>query len=235
MSSAFEATARRRPSCNWIEGGCKASIVASVSTRIPRATVARLPRYLRYLEQQPASSLVVSDEIAEGCGTSAAQVRKDLSYLGTVGTRGVGYNVAGLKDLIMRELGLAEDLRVAIIGAGNLGRALANYGGFAERRFQVVALYDIEPRVIGRVVAGMAVRDLDVFAVYASRQPYAISIIATPVDAAQSVADLMVASGVRSILNFAPTMLKVPSHVTVRQVDLAVELQILAYYLKKRW
>jgi len=212
----------------------RGSIVTAVTTRIPKATVARLPRYLRFLERLPALASVVSDEIAEGCGTTAAQVRKDLSYLGTVGTRGVGYNVGGLKELIMRQLGVAEPLRVAIIGAGNLGRALANYGGFAQRRFEIAAAYDTDPKKVGEPANGLTVSDLRQFTVDMAENPYEIVIIATPAEAAQDVADLAVAAGVKSILNFAPTMIKMPPNVPVRQVDLAVELQILAYYLHRQ-
>lgn len=197
--------------------------------KIPKATVSRLPRYLRYLESVSADT-VSSDNIAEATGASAAQVRKDLSHLGTLGTRGVGYDVAGLGDLIRRQLGLAEELSVAIIGAGNLGTALANYGGFPERRFRVAAVYDIDPNRVGSTIGSLAVRHLGDLAADASREHFAIGIIATPADAAQSVAERLVAAGINSILNFAPTVIKVPASVTVRQVDLATELQILAYY-----
>lgn len=171
-----------------------------------------------------------SEEIAEATGVTSAQVRKDLSYLGSLGTRGVGYQVEGLHQLIMRQLGLVENLPVVIVGAGNLGTALANYRGFSQRGFRFVALYDVAEDRIGTTVADIPVRHVDRLTQDAAQEEIAIGIIATPAEAAQEAADRLIDVGVRCILNFAPVVLKVPPTVTVRQVDLAIELQILAYY-----
>ncbi len=202
-----------------------------MSPAIPRATVARLPRYLRFLEEvAPKRSTTSSDDIAEGTGVTAAQVRKDLSHLGTYGTRGVGYDAAALRDLIARALGLGEDLKVVLVGAGNLGTALANYGGFGERGFEIAAVYDRDPQRIGTAIGDLEVRDVELLSGDAAEEGFAIGIIATPSGVAQDVADLLVENGVRTILNFAPRMVRVPEGSVVRQVDLAIELQILAYY-----
>jgi redox-sensing transcriptional repressor len=195
----------------------------------PRATVRRLPRYLRALEAAPDGSTIASDDLAAAADTTAAIVRRDLSLLGFSGVRGVGYDVARLRSLIRAELGLTDDVRVAVVGAGNLGRALANYGGFSRRGFRIVALYDIDPAKEGEV-AGVPVRPMDALVEDAAAAPVDIGIVATPETVAQQVADLLTRAGVRSILNFAPTWLHVPEGVEVRQVDLSTELQILSYY-----
>jgi redox-sensing transcriptional repressor len=203
-----------------------------VSGPLPPAAVARLPRYLRFLDGVSQSvSTVSSEEIAEGSGVSAVQVRKDLSYLGAAGTRGVGYEATGLAKLIGRALGLEARLGVAIVGAGNLGSALANYQGFEARGFRMVAVYDIDPKRLGTLPNGLEVRHLDRLATDADNGQIAIGIIATPSESAQFVGDLMVDAGIRSILNFAPTELRVPEGIGVRRVDLATELQILSYHL----
>ena len=204
--------------------------------RIPEATVARLPLYLRsLLEAQHAGDATISSErLAELAGVNAAKVRKDLSYLGSYGTRGVGYDVEYLLFQMSRELGLTQDWPVAIVGLGNLGQALANYGGFGERGFPIVALVDADPRVVGTEVHGVRVRHVDDLPEIAAGQGIAIGIIATPAAAAQDVADRLVAAGVSSILNFAPTVISVPEQVSLRKVDLAVELQILSFYQQRR-
>ena len=199
---------------------------------IPVATVVRLPLYLRSLTMMRASGqLTVSSEaLGELAAVGAAKVRKDLSYLGSHGIRGVGYDVEHLIFEISRELGLTTERPVVIAGAGNLGRALANYTGFGERGFPVIAVLDVARAKIGTRLAGLTVRPMaDLDAVVADRAG-CIGLIATPAPAAQAVADAFVASGVRSILNFAPVALSVPEDVTVRPVDLALELQILSFY-----
>ena len=202
--------------------------------QIPRATVARLPRYLRYLEDVAGTtSTVSSEDIAHGAGATAAQVRKDLSHLGTLGTRGVGYDPLALRDLLARALGLSGHLRVALVGAGNLGSALANYEGFSSRGFEIIALYDVDPDLVGTTIHDVEVRPLDRLVGDGQETPFAVGIIATPADAAQEVADLLVKAGVGSILNFAPTMVRTDDDTAVRQVDLATELQILAYYRRR--
>ncbi|MDE9365009.1 redox-sensing transcriptional repressor Rex [Luteipulveratus sp. YIM 133132] len=197
---------------------------------IPGATVARLPVYLRALAGLAATGVdtVSSEELAEAAGVRSAKLRKDLSYLGSYGVRGVGYDVVRLREEIARELGLQYDWSVAIIGMGNLGHALAAYSGFATRGFRVTWLVDEDPTLVGSRIAGLTVIDMDALAT----QPPAglIGVIATPPTAAQPVADRLVEMGVHSILNFAPCVLAVPDGVEVRKVDLATELQILAFH-----
>lgn len=192
----------------------------------PRATVRRLPRYLRALETALDRSSISSEELAAAADTNAAVVRRDMSLLGFSGVRGVGYDVDRLRDHIRDELGLTADVRVAVVGAGNLGRALANYGGFGRRGFRVIALYDVDPAKIGDTVAGIPVRTLDDLA----DDGLDIGIIATPGNVAQVVAERLAAAKVRSILNFAPTRIRLGAGIEVRQVDLSTELQILSYY-----
>jgi redox-sensing transcriptional repressor len=167
-------------------------------------------------------------------GVNAAKVRKDLSYLGSYGTRGVGYDVEYLLFQMSRELGLTKDWHVVIAGLGNLGHALANYGGFGDRGFPVAALIDVDPRVVGTEINGITVRHVDELDAIATEHQIAIGIIATPASAAQEVADRMIAAGVSSILNFAPTIVTVPPEVSLRKVDLAVELQILSFYQQRK-
>ena len=201
---------------------------------VPRVTVQRLPVYLRCLESLPAGQQQVSsDELAEIAGVLGAKIRKDLSYLGTHGTRGVGYDIEHLKHEIRLELGLTRDWSVVIIGIGNLGRALANYGGFGERRFRVVGLFDIDPLKVGTRIDGLLIEPLDALEGAVAARDASIGIIATPAHAAQAVADALAAAGVRSILNFAPVVVKPPEGVDVRRVDLATELQVLTFYLAR--
>jgi redox-sensing transcriptional repressor len=203
--------------------------------RIPEATVARLPVYLRSLyELSDGPGTISSERLAEMAGVNAAKVRKDLSYLGSYGTRGVGYDVEYLLYQISRELGLTQDWPVAIVGLGNLGHALANYRGFMARGFRVVALFDADPSKVGERVGELEVCHLDQLATLAEALELAIGVIATPASAAQDVADRLVAAGVGSILNFAPVVLTVPPHVSVRKVDLSIELQILSFYQQRR-
>jgi redox-sensing transcriptional repressor len=204
--------------------------------KIPEATVARLPLYFRsLLEGQHAGLTTISSErLAELAGVNAAKVRKDLSYLGSYGTRGVGYDVEYLLFQMSRELGLTQDWPVVIVGVGNLGHALANYGAFGDRGFPIVALCDADPRVVGTEVHGVIVRHIDDLPELAEELGIAIGIIATPASVAQEVADRLVAAGVSSVLNFAPTIISVPEDVSLRKVDLAVELQILSFYQQRR-
>ncbi|NNE72044.1 MAG: redox-sensing transcriptional repressor Rex [Acidimicrobiales bacterium] len=199
---------------------------------IPEATVTRLPGYRAVLVELDADGqqTVSSEQLAEQAGVNAAKVRKDLSYLGSYGTRGVGYDVRFLLFQVSRVLGLTTDWPVVIVGMGNLGRALANYRGFAERGFPVAALVDIDPEKVGGSVAGIPITPLAQLDSVVAAQAISIGIIATPADAAQMVADRLVAAGVSSILNFTPTMVNVPEDVPLRQVDLATELQILSFY-----
>jgi redox-sensing transcriptional repressor len=203
--------------------------------RIPEATVARLPLYYRALLEVADKDVgtVSSERLAELAGVNAAKVRKDLSYLGSYGTRGVGYEVEYLLHEISRELGLTEDWPVVIVGVGNLGAALANYRGFGARGFRVTALVDADADKVGRRIGDLVVEDLEGLARLVEERAIAIGIIATPAAAAQEVADRLVDAGVRSILNFAPAVITVPSHVSLRKVDLATELQILSFYQRR--
>ena len=204
--------------------------------RIPEATVARLPVYLRILGEQADAHVdrVSSDRLAELAGVNAAKVRKDLSYLGSYGTRGVGYEVDYLVYQIRRELGLTHDWPVVIVGAGNLGQALAGYGGFGDRGYPVAGVVDVDPAKIGSVLGGVRVRHIDELAQIVQARRVNIGVVATPPAAAQDAAERLVRAGVTSILNFAPVVLSVPRSIEVRKVDLAVELQILSYHEQRR-
>jgi redox-sensing transcriptional repressor len=203
---------------------------------IPEATVGRLPVYLRALVDlaETGAGTVSSDELAEAAGVNSAKVRKDLSHLGSYGTRGVGYDVAYLIHQIRRELGLTQHWAIVIVGIGNLGHALANYAGFAERGFRVAALVDADEAKVGTRVGDLEISHIDALPELVDELDVAIGLIATPAAAAQEVADRLVEAGVRSILNFAPTTIAVPPGVSVRKVDLAVELQILAFYEQRK-
>jgi redox-sensing transcriptional repressor len=203
---------------------------------IPEATIARLPLYLRalYALADRGIASVSSEELAAAAGVNSAKLRKDLSHLGSYGTRGVGYDVDYLIYQVSRELGLTQDWPVVIVGAGNLGRALANYGGFASRGFRVAALLDTDPRVVGSVIAGHRVHAVDEMESVVARHGVLIGAIATPAVAAQNICDRLVAAGVTSILNFAPVVLNVPDGVDVRKVDLSIELQILAFHAQRK-
>lgn len=198
---------------------------------IPAATIARLPLYLRGLtELEPGQTTCSSDQLAATAGVNSAQVRKDLSYLDPPGVRGVGYNAAALRELLRRELGLTRRYSVVIAGAGNLGRALTVYPGFTESGFDVVALVDSDPEKAGTTINSVAVKPMGELETIVAAESVTIGVIATPAGAAQEVADRFVDAGVLSILNFAPAVLKRPEGVEVRRVDLAGELQILAYH-----
>ena len=199
---------------------------------IPDATVARLPLYLRALVelQERSITTVSSGDLARASGVNPAKLRKDLSHLGSFGTRGVGYPVKELVDGISDALGLTDERPVVIVGLGNLGQALAHYGGFAKRGFQVAGLLDADPDTIGTLVAGLEVEDVaDLEEIVASRG-VTIAVLATPAAVTQQVAERLVSTGVTAIMNFAPVHLALPDHVTIRKVDLSVELQILSFY-----
>jgi len=205
---------------------------ANERREIPDATVARLPEYLSALtalDEQGVGS-VSSEELAALVGVSSAKLRKDLSHLGSYGVRGVGYAVDHLSYQISRALGLTQDWSIAIIGMGNLGRALAAYNGFANRGVEVVALLDEDPAVIGTIVAGLRVEPVADLPRIAAERGIAIALIATPARSAAAAAESVVAAGITSILNFAPVTLDVPEEVHIRKVDLATEVQILAFH-----
>jgi redox-sensing transcriptional repressor len=173
---------------------------------------------------------VNSDDLAVAAGANAANVRRDLSHLDFHGVRGLGYSVIDLKTRIRQELGIDKRRRVAIIGAGNLGRALANYGGLSKRGFDVVAAYDSADSRIGKSIGGIEVRSITELEADGKKTGFEMAILAVPASAAQLVTDLLIKSGIKLILNFAPVRVRVPDSVQVRQVDLSTELQILSYY-----
>jgi redox-sensing transcriptional repressor len=206
------------------------------SKRIPEATVLRLPVYQRLLAELARNgvSTVSSEQLADLARVNAAKVRKDLSLLGSFGTRGSGYDPAFLISQIDHALGVDENWSIAVVGIGNLGRALTNSAGFASRGFQVTSLFDVDPAVVGEEIRGITVRHMDEIATLRPPEQPAIGVITTPGWAAQQVADLLVQAGVTSILNFAPRVLAVPAQVHLRYVDLSIELQVLGFYRSRR-
>jgi redox-sensing transcriptional repressor len=206
------------------------------SRPIPEASVARLPVYLRALVDmaERGTHTVSSEALAAAAGVNSAKIRKDLSYLGSYGTRGVGYDVEYLIHQISRELGLTQDWAVTIVGLGNLGLALANYGGFAERGFRVAALLDVDDRKVGRQLVGLEVAHFDDVERVVKEEEISIAVLAVPGHVAQDVCDRLVAAGITSVLNFAPTVLQVPPGVSLRKVDLSIELQILSFYEQRK-
>lgn len=206
--------------------------------RIPEATVVRLPLYQRILSEMLHAGIttVSSEELAARAGVKAAKVRKDFSLFGSFGTRGTGYDAGFLAAQIERALGADHDWPVVIVGAGNLGRALANSDGFSSHGFRVTALFDVDPAIVGSRIGTIVVRDFDELGQFAAGPagPPAIGVVATPAPAAQAVADALVAAGTASILNFAPRVLTVPPRVLVRYVELSVELRVLSFLLVRR-
>src|SRR6476620_10324218 len=225
-----------RPIHGWRDKALTARTSPETARDIPEATVARLPVYLRALTtlSEQGTGTCSSEDLAAAAGVNSAKLRKDLSYLGSYGTRGVGYDVDYLRYQIAREIGVTQDWPVVIVGIGNLGHALANFSGFRSRGFRVVALLDADQGLHEQQVAGIDVRDFADLGAIVREHGVAIGVIATPALAAQDVADRLVACGVTSILNFAPTVLVVPDGVDVRKVDLSIELQILAYHEQRK-
>jgi redox-sensing transcriptional repressor len=203
---------------------------------IPPSTVARLPGYLHALEVLATRGVVTtsSEALSDVAGVGPAQLRKDLSFLGAYGTRGVGYDVEHLSAEIGVVLGVARQRRVVIVGVGNLGHALANYSGFVDRGFAVVGLGDADPVVIGTVVAGLVVEPADRLEEVVAAGDASMAVITTPAEVAQGVCDRLVAAGVTGILSFAARALQVPEGVDLRAVDLGSELQILAFHEQRR-
>jgi redox-sensing transcriptional repressor len=197
--------------------------------------VQRLPLYLQCLDDLPAGqSSISSEELATEAGLNSAQVRKDLSFLGSYGVRGVGYDVDKLRFEIRQELGLNKERGMVIVGIGNLGRALANFRGFQEQGFQIVGLFDADPRKIGGRIDGHEIEPLDALGDAVRSRDAAIAVIATPAESAQEVADLLASAGICAILNFAPVVIRVPDAVDVRRVDFSSELRVLSFYLHQR-
>ncbi|AVX21143.1 MAG: redox-sensing transcriptional repressor Rex [Bacillota bacterium] len=204
--------------------------------KIPEATIIRLSVYSRFLEQADKKGIVTisSGEIAEGVGVSPAQVRKDLAYFGEFGTRGVGYNVKDLLHHTLKILGLSREWPVVVVGAGNLGTALVSYRGFRERGFKIVGIFDNDPNKIGKTIGDMVVQSMEELPETIAKKNAAIGVIAVPATIAQDVADLLVKAGIKAIMNFAPKALMVPDAVEIRNIDLAVTLEILTFNLCMR-
>jgi redox-sensing transcriptional repressor len=203
---------------------------------IPEATVARLAVYLRVLTAlaEGGRSTVSSGELAAAAGVNPAGLRKDLSHLGPCGVRGVGYEVANLRDRISGVLGVERSRACVLVGIGNLGSALADYAGFGSRGFEFVGLFDAAASRVGQRIGGRTVRPIEELDEVVAATQASIGVITTPAEVAQSVCDRLAAAGVRSILNFAPVTLSAPAGVDVRKVDLAVELQVLAFVGQQR-
>ena len=204
--------------------------------RIADSTVRRLSLYLRFLEEFENAGLttVSSDELAARGGTTSAQVRKDLSFFGSFGKRGLGYQVAELTQRMRRILGLERDWRIVIVGIGKIGAALAQYEGFQQRGFRVVGLYDSDPAKIGREMYALTVRSIDSLAEDNRERPVDIAVIAVPASAAQRVVDQVVAAGITGIMSFAPIQLHVPAEVTLNTVNMAMELERLSFALSNK-
>lgn len=201
--------------------------------KIPEATIIRLSVYSRFLEHVDKIGIVTisSGEIAEGVGVSSAQVRKDLAYFGEFGTRGVGYNVKDLLYHTLKILGLSNKWKAIVIGAGNLGTALLSYRGFKERGFDIIGIFDSNPTKIGKEIADLKVKDISEAEDFIQKEQIHIGILTIPAAAAQETASIITEAGIKAVLNFAPTVLSVPDDVEVRNVDLAVNLEILTFNL----
>jgi redox-sensing transcriptional repressor len=228
---------RRAPAANGVaRRPVRAAELNGDARSVPEATVARLATYLRALSSLAARSVITvsSEELAAAAGVNSAKLRKDLSFLGSYGVRGVGYDVATLIEELSRTLGLTEHRPVALIGVGNLGQALAGYAGFASRGFRIAALVDSDPARVGTTIRGLTVRDIRDLDQVVDECGIAIAVLAVPASAAQDVCDRVVAAGVTSILNFAPVVVSVPPNVDLRKVDLAAELQILSFHESRK-
>jgi redox-sensing transcriptional repressor len=204
--------------------------------RIADSTVRRLSAYLRFLEDFEGRGLstISSDELARRGGTTSAQVRKDLSFFGSFGKRGLGYSVPELAGRLREILGLGRQWKVIIIGAGKIGAALAQYRGFKQRGFHILAAYDSNPERVGRALAGIPVRDIVHLDRDVAKENPDIAVVTVPGENAQSVVDRVVHAGIKAILNFAPTQLQVPADVTVKTVNMAMELESLSFALTNR-
>ena len=204
--------------------------------RIADSTVRRLSLYLRFLEESSQRGLVTisSDELARRGGTTSAQVRKDLSFFGSFGKRGLGYSVPELTESLREILGLRRDWQVIIVGAGKIGTALAQYRGFRQRGFRVIAVYDRDPKKIGSQWDSLTVRDMANIERDIAKEHPDIAVLATPAEEAQGVVDRLVRAGIRAVLNFAPVQIQVPAEVTLKTVNMAMELEGLSFALTNR-
>jgi redox-sensing transcriptional repressor len=204
--------------------------------RIADSTVRRLSAYLRFLEdfEQRGLSTISSEELAKRGGTTSAQVRKDLSFFGSFGKRGLGYSVPELAVRLREILGLGREWRVVIVGAGKIGAALVQYRGFRQRGFNILAAYDNNPGKVGRKLEGIPVRDIDQLETDIAREHPDIVVLTVPAEEAQATLDRVVHAGIKAILNFAATQLQAPADVTVKSVNMAMELEGLSFALTNR-
>jgi len=204
--------------------------------KVAESTVRRLSLYLRFLEEFEGQGVatVSSGALASRGGTTSAQVRKDLSFFGSFGKRGLGYPVPELADRLREILGLKQRYQVGMIGAGKIGSALVQYRGFKQRGFDIVAIFDSDPAKIGRQWNGLTIQDIATLEAEFARRPLGMAVLVTPAEAAQPVTDRLVALGVKAVLNFAPVQLVVPDDVVVKTVNLALELETLSYALANR-
>ena len=205
--------------------------------KIPEATIIRLSVYSRHLTEVDRKGIVTtsSGDIADGVGVSPAQVRKDLAYFGEFGTRGVGYNVKDLRQHILRILGLSVDWSVTLVGAGNLGLALSSYKGFRERGFIITSIFDSDPGKIGTEINNVEVLPIEEIVSIVKKNKTQIGILAVPAASAQEIANKLIEAGVQAILNFAPVVLNVPPDIELRNVDLAVNLEVLTFNVGQRY
>jgi redox-sensing transcriptional repressor len=204
--------------------------------RIADSTVRRLSAYLRFLEDFEGRGLrtISSDELARRGGTTSAQVRKDLSFFGSFGKRGLGYSVPELAGRLREILGLGRKWKIIIVGAGKIGAALVQYRGFKQRGFHILAAYDNDSAKIGRTMEGIPVRDIAQMEKDINKEPPDIAVLAVPGEQAQGLVNRLVSSGIKAVLNFAPAQLQVPPDVTVKNVNMAMELEGLSYALSNR-
>jgi redox-sensing transcriptional repressor len=235
---AGQATARRTAGVNADQHKTdyRADVLTSFqmpAKRVPDIVVARLPLYLRALTamQNSGKDFTSSQEMAAWLGISSAQIRKDLSHFGEFGKQGTGYSIAGLQEKLRQILNIEREWPIVIIGAGHIGRAVANYTGFAHRGFRVCAVFDSDPAKIGSSVGLQQVRDMAELSDFARGNKVRLAMIAVPANAAQDVADRVVAAGISAILNYAPINVNVPDHVRVENIDPVLHLQHMTYYL----
>lgn len=204
--------------------------------KVPQPTIERLSAYLQCVRtvRDEGAETASSAEIAKRTGINAAQLRKDLSYFGEFGKPGLGYDLRALETHLSRIMGLDVERDVLLIGAGNLGRALSSYAGFGRRGFRIVAAFDIDAEKVGAAMGAVPVYDLTQLSRVNAELKTEVGVVAVPAGAAQGAVDALVAAGVRAILNFAPVSIKVRPEVTVRNVDLTSQMEILSYYLRSK-
>lgn len=204
--------------------------------KISDSTISRLSRYYRTLGRliEQKVQTVSSDEIAEIDGVTSAQVRKDLSFFGTFGKRGLGYNTIDLKNNIGNILGLFKKWNVVLIGAGNIGRALVDYGEFKKQGFLIKLLLDSDPEKIGSKIHDLEIQAFSEASQLIKKNKIQIAIVAVPAHVAQEVVDELIGTGIKAILNFAPLSLKVPKDVVIKNENMSIELEALSYHLTNK-